>query len=465
MRWLLLLAVVATCLGCTADARSGRGYRGPADGAFEGTEAGRRDSAGRDSAGRDSAGRDAAAGDAAAGDAAAPGDGVEVDSAEAEAVVAERQVVGGAPAREDPSRRIRRRVDEDQEAFFRRKVEAARAAADGGADGAALEIVDGALALSPPTDALERLKAIKAELRTRRLEGEVLRVDVRGVREYVTFAEPLDLVVRIRNVGTGDVVISPPTGSGKAALSGSTLMLTVRRRDVDVYAAELERTWNKIVPLVESGADDVRIPPEGALEVRVRVPADDVGAPISGLRVLEVGGDLRAGKIEAGLSKPLGRVRIRTGRVVVVPGNFEPLAADPLGSMRKAVTSVAPVHLLVASEFLAPRERASACALLAEALATASPDLETAAVNAIRHVRRAAVGTSLRPLAEPFLRAARSHPERAEAVLEGLAALTGVTLAPDPRLWDDWWKREGEAPDAVVPSDDGARGPGDDRAR
>ncbi|MFO0934379.1 MAG: hypothetical protein U1E39_16955 [Planctomycetota bacterium] len=447
MRAVLAVAVAFLCVACSADARKGRVYRGPSDGAHEG---GATDPAG-----------------AAAGGGAAPGDAVEMDPSEAEAVVAERKALSDAPARDDPSRRIRRRLDEDEDAdaFFGEKVLAARQALDGGADAAAGEIVDGALALNPPTAWLERLKAIKAEVRTRRLEDEVLRVDVRGVREYVTFAEALDLVVRIRNVGTADVVIAPPTGSGKDALSGSTLMLTVRRRDVDVYAAELERTWNRVVPLVESGCESVRIPPEGSLEVRVRIPAEDVGEPISGLRVLEVGGDLRAGRIEAGLPEPLGRVRIRTGRVVVVPGNFEPLAADPLGSMRKAATSVAPVHLLVAAEFLAPRERASACALLADVLATGSPDLETAAVNAVRHIRRAAEGTPLRPLAEPFLREARAHPERAEGVLEGLAALTGVTLAPDPRLWEDWWRRDGAGTDAVVPTGDGAAASGDDRRR
>ena len=86
-------------------------------------------------------------------------------------------------------------------------------------------------------------------------------------------------------------------------------------------------------------------------------------------------------------------------------------------------------------------------------------------VNAVRHIRRAAEGTPLRPLAEPFLREARAHPERAEGVLEGLAALTGVTLAPDPRLWEDWWRRDGAEPDAVVPTGDGAAASGDDRAR
>ncbi len=88
-------------------------------------------------------------------------------------------------------------------------------------------------------------------------------------------------------------------------------------------------------------------------------------------------------------------------------------------------------------------------------------------MNAIRHIRRAAVGTAVRPLAEPFLRGPRRPPgaERAEAVIEGAGGPSLASLAPDPRLWEDWWKREGAVGDAVVPSGDGARGSGDDRAR
>lgn len=389
---------------------------------------------------------------------------VELDPSEVAPLVLERP---SAPARArgpDADRRGRRPVEEEGDGFFRDKLSSAREALDAGAEEAAVEIADAALSLRPGDEWGERFRALKAEARARRIEGEVLRADVRGVREYLGFAEDLDLVVRIRNVGTGDVVITPPTGRGKDALSGTTLMLRARRRDLDVYAAEVTRTWNKVVPLVEADAGPVRIPPEGHLEVRVRVPADDVGGAIAGMRVLEVEGDLRAGRIEAGLSEPLGRVRVRAGRVVVLPSNYEPLAADPLGSMRKAASTVSPVHLLVATEFLRPRERPSACALLAHVLAAGAPDLEWAARNAIAHLRRATVGEPMRPLGEPFLRTARSYPERAGVVLEGLSILTGVHLPADPRLWDDAWRKTLET-GTVAPSDDGSATPGDDPVR
>ena len=160
-------------------------------------------------------------------------------------------------------------------------------------------------------------------------------------------------------------MIEPPSGDGPDAISGAVLALTIRRTDRDVYAAELTQSWTQNVPLFAPGQCVMRIPPEGAHEVRVRVRAEDAGPPLAGLRVLEVGGDLRAGRILAGIGEPFGRIQIRTGRVVILPRNFEPLAADPLGSIRKALAARAPVHLLIATEFLAPADRAAAVEVFA----------------------------------------------------------------------------------------------------
>jgi hypothetical protein len=437
---ILGIAGVAGLVACTAQPGRGRVYQGPSGGAHEG------------SVGSGGA-KDPTSEGAAATDPAADG---KVDRTALEGLDVDPHAVGARPAQgePDPSRRARRRVDEDGDAFFAEKLAAARDAADGGADEQAIEILDGALALAPREPWGERLRALRQDVRARRVETELLRIDVRGVREYVTFGTDVDLVVRMRNVGSADVIIQPPSGSGKEALSGSTLSLAIRRRDRDVYAAELTRSWTQQVPLVESGDAEIRIPPEGTFEVRVRIPAEEAGDPIAGLRVLEVGGDLRAGRVEAGLSEPLGKVRIRTGRVVVLPAGYEPLAEDPVGSMRKAATTVAPVHLLVATEFLAAAERPAAMAILGEVLTAGSPDLGMAAMNAVHHLRTTAAHTALAPLAEPLLRAMRAHPERAEAGMDALTALSGVSLAPDVRLWEDWWRREGSAPSGRVPSDE-----------
>lgn len=356
------------------------------------------------------------------------------------------------PEDDDPNVRRRTKREED-DAFFEAKLEAARDEASVGSDAAAIELLTAALKLDPkpPWDA--RFKALRAEIKARHLETEILRVDVRPVRDYVPFDAAVDLVVRLRNVGKAEVVILPPT-SGPDAVSGSSLVLTVKRTDHDIYEAELSRTWTKVVPLLPEGAQELRIPSEGVHEVRVRVPPEDVGGAVSGLRVLELSGDLRAGRIEAGISEPLGRVPIRPGRVVVLPANFEPLAADPVGSLRKAVDVTAPVHLLVAAEFLAPEARPDALRILALALSTGAPELQPAALSAIHLIRRAAAGTAVRELARPLMEALDAHPERATELMDALRALTLVSLAPDARLWDDWWRRELAGPGAVVKAQD-----------
>ena len=356
------------------------------------------------------------------------------------------------PEEDDPNVRRRTRREED-DLFFEAKFEAARDEASVGSDAAAIELLTAALKLDPkpPWDA--RFKALRAEIKARHLETEILRVDVRPVRDYVPFDAAVDLIVRLRNVGKAEVVILPPT-SGPDAISGSSLVLTVKRTDHDIYEAELSRTWTKVVPLLAEGAEELRIPSETVHEVRVRVPPEDVGGAVSGLRVLELSGDLRAGRIEAGISEPLGRVPIRPGRVVVLPGNFEPLAADPLGSLRKAAEVTAPVHLLVASEFVPPESRPEALRILAAALATGPAELHPAAWSAIHLIRRAAAGTPVREMARPLMEALDAHPERATELMDALRALTLVSLAPDARLWDDWWRRELAGPGAVVKAQD-----------
>lgn len=352
--------------------------------------------------------------------------------------------------------RARRKGDASEEAM-KEKFDAAREAAAAGEDEAALALVAAALATNPKSPWDQRFKALKADVKARHLDTNVLRIDVRPLKDYVGFEEDVDLLVRIRNVGTANVSIRPPDASGPEAVSGSTLVLTMKRTDRDIYAAELSRSWTQSVPLLAEGAQDLAIPPEGVHEIRVRVPAEEVGGAIAGMKVLDLSGELRAGRIVAGLEEPFGRVPIRAGRVVALPANYEPLAADPLGSLSKAVDALAPVHLLVATEFLAPEDRPAAVAILARALTTAPAEMRPAALNALDLLRRAAVGSPLRPLAEPLVSALEAHPEREADVMEGLHVLTLVTLAPDPRLWLDWWRREQRGAGSRVAAEDESR--------
>ena len=360
-----------------------------------------------------------------------------------------KPVGGGAPS----DKKARRKVDETDETF-REKFAAANEAHAAGEDEAALAIIGAALDMNPKAPWDQRFHALKSDVRAHHLDTNVLRIDVRPQKDYVGFGEDVDLLVRIHNVGKADVVIRPPTSVGFEAVSGSTLVLTMKRTDRDIYAAELSHSWTQNVPLLASGGQELRIPMDGVHEIRVRVPADEVGDAIAGMKVLDLSGELRAGRILVGIEEPFGRVPIRPGRVVVLPANYEPLAADPLGSISKSVDALAPVHLLVATEFLSADDRPAAVGIIARALATSPIEMRPAALNALDLVRRAAAGSPVRPLAAPLMDALAAHPERAADLMEALHILTLVTHPPDARLWEDWWRRERKGPGALLEFDD-----------
>jgi hypothetical protein len=320
------------------------------------------------------------------------------------------------------------------------KLALATGYARGGFDDQALAVVHAALSQSPPEPWAGRFKALRAGLNLRRLETSFLRADARGARDYVAFGAAVDWRIRLHNVSRDPVVFSP-SGTGPDAVSATALQLTIVRRDIDIYGAELRRSWTQVVPLERPGGGEVRIPPGGSWEVPARVPAADAGGALQGLRIFQMEGTVRISNARAGTQQETGTLRIRRGRVVALPGGFEPLAADPLGSMRKARESGAPTHLLVASEFV-PRDRArEAATILAAALGSGEPTLRRASANALRLLRERAAGRPMAELAEPLVQALEASPPGADALMEGLHAVSDESLPSDPRLWLDWWHR------------------------
>jgi hypothetical protein len=365
---------------------------------------------------------------------------------------------GGKPPAEDV--RARRRVTED-DAFWAEKHDTARHAAAVGDDEAALSVISAALALKPPSAWEERFKNLRSNVKMRHVQVDVLRADARGVKDFVTFGAAADFLVRLRNVSGRDLTLRPPTagGLGEPEVSGSALFLEVRRKDHDIYGAVLTRSWTQRVPLVGPQDDAIVVPAEGVREVRVRIPPEDAGEPISGLRAIEVSGDVRVSRVEAGISEPVNRVPIRAGRVVVLPGGFEPVAADPLGSLDKALDASALVHVLVAAEFVAPADRVRAVRRMADALATGPAELRPPIRSALALYReesgRAEDGgpspEALAPLVAPLIQAIEAHPERTAEIGEAITALAQVSLAPDARLWQEWWRR-GASPQPRKPA-------------
>jgi len=335
----------------------------------------------------------------------------------------------------------RREVGDDA-AGWSEKLELARRYAAGGYDEQALQILDAALAQKPPSAWAGKLRGLKTSLRVRHAQEALLRVDARGRKDYVTFGEPIDLVIRLRNVSAETISFLPP-GEDEDRSSPSALMLELTRRDRDIHATELRRTWNETVYLQHDGEAAIRIPAGGSYDIPVRIAAEAAGPPLAGLRTIDVTGTLRPTRMRQG-SEPLTvRLPIRRGRVMVLPRGFEPLTIDPLRSMGAAIDAVAPAHLLIATEFVPSTRRPAAVALLTRALEKGHPALYRAALGGLDLLREQAAGRPLAPLARPLMTTLGAAPERPEALMEGLSTLTGVRLAADPRLWQEWWRRAG----------------------
>jgi hypothetical protein len=309
-----------------------------------------------------------------------------------------------------------------------------------------------ALSQNPPGEWIERMRALKTSLQARRAGEVLLRVSVRPQKDYIAFDTGVDLVLRFRNVSDQVVtLLAPEAGS---ASSPSAVTLEISRSDRDIYAAEFRRSWSQTVFVNNYGDPPVVIPPGGHYDFPVRIPASEVGSPVAGLRVIEVGGTMRPTRLQKGGAWRTVRLAVRPGRVVALPNGFEPLVERPLHSMRTAVETVAPIHLLVATEFVPSERRAEAVAILARALAEGDPSLQRAALGGLSLLRERSVGEPLRPLAAPLVDVLVRTPRRSDVVMLALSTLTGVRLAPDVRLWEDWWRREADRRTKITPRDD-----------
>lgn len=336
---------------------------------------------------------------------------------------------------------------------WQEKWDLARSLVSAGEDAQALALIDACLGAAAPEPWGRRLRDLKTELRLRGAEEQVLRIEARPEKDVLPFRAPATFQLRLRNVSGRRLTFAPPGGSerpGDGAASGSAFVLDVRRIDRDVYASRLERSWTQTVPLLQPGDAPLVLAPGTWRDLPVRIPAEDAGPPLSGVRVLELSGLLRPAGLTLGGEPVAGPFRVRRGRLVVLPQGYEPVAEAPLESLERAVSLGAAPHVLVATEFLARRDAPQAAALLSRALTDGDPLLVMAAQGALGMLRERCVGDPLAPLAEPLAAALEARPERAADLIGGLRMLTDARLAGDPRLWHDWWRRTRETAPAVT---------------
>jgi hypothetical protein len=74
-------------------------------------------------------------------------------------------------------------------------------------------------------------------------------------------------------------------------------------------------------------------------------------------------------------------------------------------------------------------------------------------VGSLGLLRERNVGRPLSPFAGPLMEALRVTPARGDALMEALGRITGQALAPDVRLWEDWWRRASREGATVPPPD------------
>jgi len=338
----------------------------------------------------------------------------------------------------------------DDDAGWKEKWQLASQYAAGGFEEQALQILDSCLAQGPPDPWRRRMRGLKTSLRVRKAESVLLRVEARGVKDYVPFGTDVDFVIRLRNVSNRTITLLAPPAEGALA-SPSAMLLEIHRRDRDIYATELTRHWNRTVFFLEPGDDPIRIPSGAVHELPVRVPAQALGDPITGLRVVELSGTLRPTRLRLGGERRTVRLPIRKGRVTALPGGYDELVADPLRAMRKSIDTVAPAHLMIACEFVPPGRRVEAVEILAEALAEGHRSLRRAALSGLSLLTERAAGDRLAPLVYPLMVRLQDTPDRADALMQALGILSGMRFAPDSRLWMDWWRREAQRRTTIQP--------------
>jgi hypothetical protein len=113
------------------------------------------------------------------------------------------------------------------------------------------------------------------------------------------------------------------------------------------------------------------------------------------------------GVVIDGEELPIGKVRLAPAVFLVVPGNWEPLAADPFGSLERLMkmpNAEVDRHVLIAAALVPAARKQEAIELLVSNLATA-----------------------------PNMR-------RLDTMMAALRYLTGRNFQENPVLWKEWWE-------------------------
>jgi hypothetical protein len=223
----------------------------------------------------------------------------------------------------------------------------------------ALALANHALLRGVPSDLEGPFRDLRSKARAAVVMTKVCRVRVIADKDAVADGDEIRMRIEFANV-SGATLRVPRAQEGT---SDALVVLTLAREDYDVYGNARSSDFTLPVPVQE----DIVLAPGGAMETPFTIPAEMAKLSHQGLSVIDLSGKFRPVSIRVGDTEFFDAITIEPARVRVFMKGYEPLAADPLGSLKKAVEKRSPPHLLTAVELLAPADRAAAKTFLESA--------------------------------------------------------------------------------------------------
>ncbi len=239
------------------------------------------------------------------------------------------------------------------------ELDAAQAAWRSGDALAALATANHAILEGVPSELEPAFRDLRAKARAAVVASKICRVRALAEKDAVADGDEIRVRIAFSNV-SGATLRVPRSQKGT---SDALLLLTIAREDYDVYGNARSSDFTLPVPV----AEDLVLDPGQTREERIVVPADAAKLTHRGFSILEVRGTFRPVSIRVGDSEFFDAIPVEPARVRVFMKGYEPLAADPLGSLRKSVEKRSPPHLLTCAELLAPTDRAEARTILTAA--------------------------------------------------------------------------------------------------
>lgn len=244
----------------------------------------------------------------------------------------------------------------------------------------ALAIASRAIVDGVPDSIRSALRAVRTLAREALLQDRVLRLQVLPDRDAVADGGDIGVTVRLRNLSAAPLRV-PVTAEGS---SNSVVVLEVLRSDYDVYGNVREAQFTVRVQLEE----DIELTPGGEATLRAEISGERARLGHMGFSVLRIGGHLRPVGVQIGATEFFDALPLEPALVRVFMQGYEPLAADPLTSLRRSVQKRSPPHVLTAAELLAPDERAEGIRFLEGAAEDDAPmaTVLEAAANRLRQL-------------------------------------------------------------------------------